>query len=406
MLSLKNLPETYSLSLNDLILNPGAQEFIKNNWNTDIMSVLLKKQLFQGISQKELAEQLEAKKKCSQKLPSWFRASKIYYPNKLNIEQTSSELTARYKADLVNGKSLIDLTAGFGVDTYYFSKIMPSVLHCEMNEQLSKIASYNFKILGVKNVEFVIDNGIQFLRHTTKKFDWIYIDPSRRNAVKGKVFRFEDAAPNIPDHLSKIFEKTENVMIKAAPLLDISQGFEVLKFVKEVHVISVKNEVKELLFILRKHYRSTIKIKAINLIGNDHEVFAFDFNKERTTTSRFSAPLKFLYEPNAAILKSGGFKSIGVAHGLNKLHEHSHLYTSNDLIDFPGRRFMVLEVQPNTKRAIQKLGIKKANITTRNFSGSVADIRKKFKIADGGDDYLFFTSDFEGKSIVLKCAKI
>ena len=392
--------------MNKNILKTGVQEFIKNNWNADIVSVLLKKQQFKGVSQKELAEQLEAKKKSQSKLPTWFTTPLIYYPNKLNIEQTSSEQTAKYKADLVSGKSLLDITGGLGIDSYFFSKKIDQVIHCEIDQNLSKIAAHNFKILGVVNTSFKVENGIDFLQHSESKFDWVFADPSRRNEAKGKVFLLKDCLPNIPDVLDVIFEKTKNILIKTSPLLDIFQGISELKFVKEIHVVAVKNEAKELLWILEKGFEGEVKIKTVNLIKEGQQNFDFTLFEEKTATSKLSLPATYLYEPNAAILKSGGFKSLGKALGLHKLHEHSHLYTSDSLVDFPGRVFKIKTVLPYNKKALLKLAINKANVTTRNFPEAVATIRKKLKIKDGGNDYLFFTTDINNQRIVINCQKV
>ena len=391
--------------MNKTILKTGAQEFIKNNWSTDIVSVLLKKQLFQDITQKELVEQLEAKKKCKHKLPTWFKTPKIYYPEKLHIEQTSSEQTAEYKADLISGKLLLDITGGFGVDDYFFSKKIDQVYHCELNQKLSKIASYNFEVLGAKNIILNNEDGLDFLNKTELSFDWIFIDPSRRNEVKGKVFLLQDCLPDVPSNLDKIFEKSKNILIKTAPLLDIKQGISDLKFVKEIHIVAIKNEVKELLWILEKGFRGSIQIKTRNLKTNSNEEFDFILEDEKATLSEIDLPQKFLYEPNSAILKSGGFKSIGKAFEIKKLHEHSHLYTSEKFIDFPGRRFKIENVLPYNKKELQKLNLTKANITTRNFPESVASIRKKLKLKEGGDHYLFFTTNSNNKRIIIKGQK-
>lgn len=392
--------------MNKTILKTGVQEFINNNWNTDIVSVLLKKAIFSAISQKELTEQLEAKKKCKDKLPTWFATPKIYYPKKLHIEQTSSEQTAKYKASLITGKALLDVTGGLGVDDYFFSKKFNRIVHCEINQNLSEIAAYNFKILGIKNTDFIVENGIKFLEVSREKFDWIFIDPSRRNDIKGKVFLLQDCLPNIPSNLEMIFKKTKNVMLKTSPILDISQGISDLKFVKEVHIISIKNEVKELLWILEKGFEGAIQIKTRNLKVNSIEEFDFMLRDEKTVVSEIGLLEKYLYEPNAAIMKSGGFKSIGKAFGLKKLHEHSHLYTSDKLIDFSGRRFQIEKVLPYNKKELQKLGLTKVNITTRNFPESVASIRKKLQLKDGGSKFLFFTTNLNNQRIVICCQKI
>jgi len=392
--------------LNKLILNTGPQEFILKNISTDIVSVLLAKPIFEGILQKELAEQIEAKKKCKNKLPTWFRTANIYYPNKLNIEQTSSETTAAYKARLIDGKSLVDLTGGLGVDTYFFSKKITAVFHCEINKDLSEIAHHNFKVLGQKNIECLAKDGIEFLKNSSYNFDWIYVDPSRRNDAKGKVFLLEDCLPNLPEHLPLLFQKTQNILVKTSPLLDIKLGVEELNFVKEVHVVAVQNEVKELLFVLEKEYHGSIKIRTINATPVQEETFDFKLEQEQDSQADFGKPSSYLYEPNAAILKSGGFKSVGKSYNLAKLHPHSHLYSSDKIIDFPGRRFKIIKALPYSKKSVKSMDVAKANITTRNFPISVAEIRKKHKIKDGGNRYLFFTKSIDDSLLVLNCEKI
>ncbi len=392
--------------MNKNILNAGVQNFILENINTDIMSVLLSKASFEGLDLKEIAQQIEAKKKCRGKLPLWFSTPNIYYPKRLNLEQTSSEITAIYKSEKVTGKSLIDLTGGFGVDSFFFSKKIDRVYHCEINEELSEIAAHNFKTLGASNITTVQGDGIDILRRSKLHFDWIYLDPSRRHGTKGKVFLLSDCLPNVPENLELLFEKSDRVLIKTSPLLDLSVGLRELWDVEEIHIIAVQNEVKELLWFLRKGATGKVSIQTVNYGNSSIERFSFEYSDEKEAVPNFGLPKKYLYEPNAAILKSGAFKSVGNRFGLKKLHEHSHLYGSDILIDFPGRRFQILELVPYNKKAIQKSNFDKANITTRNFPENVANLRKKLKIKEGGDNYLFFTKDMEGKLVMIRCAKV
>lgn len=391
--------------MNKNILNTGIQNFIQKKLNTDIVSVLLKKSVYEGVSSKMIVEQIEAKKKCKDKLPLWYKTTQIYYPNKLNIEQTSSEKTAAYKAKIIAGKSLLDLTGGFGIDSYFFSEKIDEITHCEIDKNLSEIAAHNFKILDVKNIKCIAENGLDFLTKTDAFFSWIFIDPSRRNEAKGKVFFLEDCLPNVPENLELLFSKTDNILIKTSPLLDFTVGIKSLKNVKEIHVVAIQNEVKELLWVLEKGYTKGVLIKTVNLKKTTTEKFDFKLSDEKNVQICYSEPQKYLYEPNAAILKSGAFKSVAAHFRTNKLAEHSHLYTSNESINFPGRKFFVLKHLVFNKKEIQKLQITKANITVRNFPDSVSNLRKKFKIKDGGETYLFFTTDLDGKKIVLICKK-
>ncbi len=393
--------------MNKNILNTGVQVFIENNLNADILSVMLSKPTFKDISQKELVQQIESKKKAQSKLPTWFNTPLIYYPNKLHIEQTSSEITARYKANLVNGKTLADLTGGFGVDAFFFSQKMTRVYHCEWDKELCQIVSHNSSKLGIDNLESQCIDGIEFLKNTDLKFDWIYVDPGRRDISKNKVYKLEDCTPNISLHIDLIFSRTDQLLIKTSPLLDITAGLLELLQVHEIHVVAVNNEVKELLWILKNAPApKELPIKTINHTSKGDEVFNFYWQKEKQAISDFSKPLRYLYEPNAALLKSGGFKILGTSLGLNKLHEHSHLYTSNTLIEFPGRTFEILQTIPYNKRNMKAFKSMKANITTRNFPETVAQLRKQYKILDGGDLYLFFTTDCTEERILIKCRKV
>lgn len=393
--------------MNKTLLYPEVQQYISENIYTDTVALSLRKSPFEGIAMHEITRQIDARKKSEKKLPSWFSTPGIYYPSKLSIEQTSSEKTARYKASLTGGDSLIDLTGGFGVDCRFFARQFNQVFHCEVNEELSAIATHNFRLLGIANITTVPGNGIDYIRASGKQFDWIYIDPSRRSDSKGKVFMLADCIPDVPFHLDMLFTHADNILIKTSPILDISNGIRELCDVREIHIVAVNNEVKELLWILEKEYTGDCQIKTVNL--NDPHTEKFNFRREAKTGAHvsYSPPLNYLYEPNAAIMKSGGFRSLSEKTGLSKLHQHTHLYTSEDCFpDFPGRTFRILKIMDYNKKAIKKeLGAGQANITTRNFPESVATIRKKFGIKDGGDRYVFFTTDRNDTKTVLICAK-
>ncbi|MGS2761765.1 THUMP-like domain-containing protein [Sinomicrobium sp. M5D2P9] len=372
------------------------------------MSLLLKKSPFQEVSMQEIANQLESRKKAEKKLPTWFDTPEIYYPPKLSVEQTSSETTAKYKAGLIAGKTLIDLTGGFGVDCHFFAEKFERVFHCEMNPELSEIASHNFAILGDKNITSVAGDGIGYLEKSGMQFHWIYADPSRRNDAKGKVFMLVDCLPDIPTHLDLLFSRSENILLKTSPILDITSGLQELRFVKEIHIVAVNNEVKELLWILKKGFSGGCILKTVNITGEEEKKFDFEKDRESDAKVFHSLPQQYLYEPNAAIMKSGGFKSLSEKTGLAKLHQHSHLYTSEDLYpDFPGRTFRITERYVYNKKVIKKVfGNSQANITIRNFPESVARIRKKFDIKEGGDRYIFFTTDRNGEKTGIACHKI
>lgn len=390
--------------MNKEILHTEAQDFINANLKNNVTKLVLKGSPFKNISIQQLAEQIESKNKCEHKLPTWFNLKNCYFPNKLNIEQSSSEKTAQYKANLVSGEKLIDISGGFGVDTFYFSKKIKRVIHCEINSNLSEIAQHNFNQLDVKNVDFKATDGLNYLENNAQTYNWIYIDPSRRNQHKTKVFFLEDCEPNILNYSELLLNKAPNILIKLSPLLDLTNTLNSLKNVKEIHIVAIENEVKELLFVLNKNHTGATQIFAVNINKNKTDLFSFVYGT--TTIPEFSLPKKYIYEPNVAILKSGGFNEVCSNYNVYKLHNHSHLYTSDELINFPGRRFELLqECNYNAKEILQFIPNNKANITTRNFPQTVAQIRKKLKLKDGGDLYLFFTTSIKNKHTVLICRK-
>ena len=392
--------------MNTSILSKNIQEFITLNSSESITKLALQKNPFPDVDWILILNQIEAKAKAKDKLPIWFSTENIIYPSKISVEQTSSEKTAAYKASLIEGENLIDLTGGFGVDDYYFAKKFNSVTHCEINEELSAIVKHNFKQLKVENCNFYAADSENVLKDVNQKWNWIYIDPSRRNDAKGKVFMLKDCLPNVPESLDLYFEKTNSILIKTAPLLDISAGLSELKFVKNIHIIALENEVKELLFEIHKNYSGSITLKTANILKDKIETFEFILGDE-TEFPSYHLPQKYLYEPNSAIMKSGGFDEVSFFFKVNKLHKHSHLYTSEDLIDFPGRSFEIEKVISYNKNEMKTALLnQQANVTTRNFPETVENIRKKWKIKNGGNKYCFFTTDKNDNKIVLICRKI
>lgn len=390
--------------MNFSIVDTEIQSFIKSNIGVDVSKLALQKNPFPELNWTEILNQIAAKTKAKDKLPTWFTTENIIYPSKISVEQTSSEKTAFYKSTLVSGESLIDLTGGFGVDDYYFSKQMKRVVHCEINEQLSEIVKHNFQKLKVENIECFVGDSLDIGQKLNTKFDWIYIDPSRRNDAKGKVFMLKDCLPNVPELIDLYFSYSEKILIKTAPILDISAGLSELKNVKTIHIVAVDNEVKELLWEIHKSYIGNISIKTINL---SKQTEIFDFVLDENTNPYFDLPKKYLYEPNSAIMKSGGFDAICNQFEVDKLHQHSHLYTSEEPISFPGRIFAIENaLQYNKANMKIFLENKKLNITTRNFPETVEAIRKKWNLKDGGNKYCFFTTDVNNHKIVLICTKI
>lgn len=387
------------------LLKPEIQQYIRDNVSSDVTKLALQKNPFPEVEWTELLNQIAAHQKAKDKLPTWFNSESIVYPSKISVEQTSSEATAHYKSGLVSAESLIDLTGGFGIDDYYFAKQMTNVTHCEMNAELSAIAKHNFEVLSADNINCEAGDSLDVLSTANKQWDWIYADPARRSDSKGKVFMLKDCLPSVPDLLDTYFKYTKNILIKTAPLLDITAGLNELHFVKSIHIVALNNEVKELLWKLKKGYTGSITLTAANITKEGTAVFETLFGNNAEAT--YALPQKYLFEPNNAIMKSGAFDAVSINYKVNKLHKHSQLYTSDKLIDFPGRRFAIDTIIPYQKAEMkQATEGKKMNVTVRNFPLTVVEIQKKWKIKDGGNIYAFFTTNILNDKIVLLCSKV
>ncbi|RNL56106.1 THUMP-like domain-containing protein [Pedobacter jejuensis] len=391
--------------MNNNILDKGVQNYINANLNADVNQIALAKSPFDNVTAAELANQINAKKKAEKKLPSWYVAENIYYPQALSVEQTSSEVTAKYKSKLIKGKSLIDVTGGFGVDSFYFAKNIHHVVHCEINAELSKIAEHNAKILGANNIDFIAGDGLEFIKTSNQTFDTIYIDPARR-AEKGKVFMLKDCTPDVVSNLNLLLAKAERVIIKTAPLLDITAGLSELTNVSEIHIISVKNECKELIWVIDKRYDKDIKIAAVTI---NEKVKEFSFSKSQfATTANFAEDVnleKYLYEPDAALLKSGAFNLIATQYNLRKLQQQTQLYISQTINNnFPGRIFEIEEIISSGELKSKKL--LKGNVIVRNYPAKAEDLIRKYKISSSNDKFLIFTKNYQNQNIIIKASII
>lgn len=356
--------------------------------------------------------QIKARQKAKLKLPEWFENENIIFPKMLSVEQCSSEITAKFKANLVSGETLIDLTGGMGVDVAYMSKNFKKAFYFEQNTDLLTVTKYNFEQLGIKNVAFLAGNSVEKLSEIPStnfnQNSWIYLDPHRRDDSGSKVVRLQDCEPNILAIKNLLFEYTDNILLKASPMLDIDLAILDLGNVSRVYVVAVENEVKEVLFHLEKNTPEKVILNAINLIKTNSATLSFTKSEEKNAGIKLGSPQQYLYEPNAAILKAGGFRFVAQHFDLQKIAPHSHLYTSEELAEnFQGRVFKIITVCKLDKKEISKhLSENKANITIRNFPLTVQQIRDKLKLADGGSEYLFATTDTQNQKIVIICKKL
>jgi 16S rRNA G966 N2-methylase RsmD len=385
-----------------------VQNFIHSLENEEPETIVLKNRTIADLSSTFIADQVNGRKKAREKLPLYFNTPFIVYPPKLNVEQSSSEATARYKIDqIVSGitsfRNCADITGGFGVDSYFLSTRFESLAYVEPNESLVEITANNHKQLGAKNIQHINSTAEQFLASTPGPFDLIYIDPSRRVIGNQKVFSFAQSEPNVIELLSTIFEKTNMLVVKASPLLDIQLASRELRSVKRVAIIAINNDCKELLFFVEKDFVGEPLIHTVNIRSASNQVFDFSLSREQSAPVSYSDVLQYLYEPNAAIMKGGAFKSIANNFGLSKLQPNTHLYTSDKMISgFPGKIFRVIaNVKPEPAELKKYFPEGKANIITRNYPLHVDDLRKKTKLTDGGERYLIAFSGTNKKLVVV-----
>ncbi len=357
----------------------------------------------------KMIHQLFARQHVKSKLPFLYNHPEIVYPVTLSLEQSSSQETAAYKASLFHGDSFIDLSGGLGIDSYFLSENFRSGIIVERNPELAAIVAHNYALLNRHNVQFACgEDASDFLSDYEGKADLIYIDPARRDGHGGKIVKLGDCEPNVLELRDKMFAISTTVLIKTSPLLDIQLAVNELKYVKKVYVIAVENECKELLFHLEDKYEGEFAIQTVNLEKGEATVFSFVTKEERESSSSSGEIRKYLYEPNAAIMKSGGFKSIGLRLGLTKIQMHTHLYTSDELItDFPGRSFEILMISKVDKQEVQRIiQGHKANVSIRNFPGSAQELKKNLGLSDGGDFYIFGTTDMNDKKVLLITKKV
>lgn len=385
------------------LLQTEVTAFIKKYENSDLDRLLFTKNKYPAIPIDLVVNQIRARQKAKHKMPLWYSTKDVIMPPLLSMEQSSSEEAAAYKSNLFQGELAIDLTGGAGVDAYYLSKRFKKVIYIDLNKDLAEIARYNFNKLGATNIEVINGLSENFLKEFKLKADLIYIDPARRDQNQ-KLFLLEECSPNIIELQEELLKKADTVLVKASPMLDIAKGISQLHNVDQIHIVAIKNEVKELLFIQKSENRNTAKVTAIDLAYN--QPYEFDWNSINKT--RIGNIEAYLYEPNAAILKSGKPDELCSRFNLLKLNNNTNLFTSSNLEkDFPGRYFKIDKILKYDKKEIRKnIPSMKANIATRNFPDSVEVVRKRTGIEAGGDIYLFGIRDYEDKVKILLCSKI
>lgn len=381
-------------SVGNKLLNKEVQNYINANLKTDLPSLLLKKSPFQEVSMQEIVQQIKGKQVAEKKFPFLLKEG-IIFPPQLNMEQSSSEKTALYKSEILKGEKFIDLTSGFGIDAYYLSQNFEDITLIEQNTELLEIVEHNWNTLK-KKARFINIKLEEFLNKNQENFDTIYLDPARRDQNKNKVFLLEDLSPNILEIQEKLLSISEQVIIKLSPLIDLKYLISVLPNIFRLDIIALKNDVKEVVVFLSAENEKGIICNCINLESGESD-FSFTFGEEENAQSEYSEPEKFIYIPNNTILKAGIFNLISEKFGIKKLHPNTHIYTSSEkIVDFPGRIF---EMEVVDSKKIKKK--EQYNIISKNYPLKPEEIKKKYGLKDGGNDYLIFTQSKKGK-IILK----
>lgn len=391
-------------------MNEQTQRFIRENANKDIRTLALSGSKYPDVDMPFALDQIAGRQTARKKIPRWAAIDDVVYPPHLSMEQCSSEQTALYKASMVEGETLVDLTGGFGVDFSFMSCGFKKSIYVERQKHLCEIADSNFGVLKLTGANVVCGDGVEYLE-TLDHVSWIYLDPARRNEHGGKTYAISDCMPDVTEIKDLLLAKADKVMVKLSPMLDWRKAVDDLgNCVSEVHIVSVDNECKELLLIMQRE-AAELKVVCVNndedfVFGSSDDTFRSEGVKEWRSDATEST---YLYEPNASIMKAGCFAELERAFGARQVERNSHLFVSEHFIeDFPGRKFRVEKVTTLNKKDIKNAldGIVKANITVRNFPMSVEQLRKRLKIKEGGSDYIFATTLMDKSHVLLLCSRL
>ena len=398
-------------------MNEATREFIRQHRQEDVRLLALRGTKDPEVDLAMALQQIDGRRRAKEKLPSWAEVEGIVWPPHLSMEQCSSEQTARYKAEVAgSGGLFVDLTAGFGVDAAFIAKGFQRAVCVELQPELCALSSSNFKILGLPQIEVVNGNGVDFL-HTMASADLVFIDPARRDEHGGRTYGIADCTPNVLEIIDELLEKAQRVMIKLSPMLDWRKAVEDIgrRHVSAVHIVSVANECKELILKVKGSKGEKVKetkVVCMNLQPDgSRECFEFDADAPSPIKILHSSrsTLHFLYSPNASVMKAGCFELLAERFGVTPLHQNSHLFVSEqEVSDFPGRGFIIERITSMNKRELKEslAGLTQANIAVRNFPISAEELRRRLKLRDGGDVYIFATTIENLGHRLLICRKI
>ena len=382
-------------------------QFVQDHLEEDPAGLLFKHQGKVAFDLKMAVQQIAARQKAAKKLPTWSKNLNLFFPASISIEQSSSEQTASFKSKGLSGNYFIDLTGGFGVDFYQLSQGFEKGVYCEQQAELFEIAKHNLATLHPGKFEFINGDGLDFLRKTEIQFDLIYADPARRGSGNQKLYKLQDCEPNVVDGWELMQSKSENILVKASPMLDLTQAWTELPDIQKITVVSVRNEVKELLLHWEEARKGASRMISVIDLESEMPSFEFEPSTEEQAHSQFAEAGKYLVEPLAGILKAGAFNLFGERYGLEKLERNSHLYTSGTFsAGIPGRVFEVKqEISPKKQEIKTLFPSGKVNVICRNYSTGAEELKKKLGLKDGGEDFLIGTKTATGYKLYW-CTRI
>ena len=400
------------------MMNEATREFVREHREEDVRQLALRGTKDPEVDLAFALQQIDGHRRAMEKLPSWAAIEGIVWPSHLSMEQCSSEQTARYKAEVAgSGVSFVDLTAGFGVDAAFIAQGFQRAVCVELQPELCVVSSANFQLLGFQQMEVVNGNGIDYL-HTMTPVDLVFIDPARRDEHGGRTYGIADCTPNVLEIMDELLTKALRVLIKLSPMLDWRKAVNDLgtKNVSAVHIVSVDNECKELLIeVVSDQYKvnsaePSLRVVCVNLLSDGtSQKFEYDPSVSVANEPPSLTSFQFLYEPNASLMKAGCFDVLARCYGVVQADVNSHLFFSDrQVASFPGRGFIIEKVTSMSKRELKEslAGVAQANITVRNFPVSAEELRRRLKLRDGGDVFIFATTvENEGHRLFI-CRKI
>ncbi len=390
---------------------PELRDFIHEHINDDTAELLLAARKYPDIDVPFVVEQIEARRRLKGKLPEWYENKDIIMGGRVPAEQCSSELTARYKQSIVKGESLCDMTGGMGVDFWYMSEGKERAIYTERNEELCSIAKHNFQVLQTLRPEYVIRCG-DGRELPIPSVDIIYLDPARRAGDGSRVYAMEDCEPNIVEWQDELLKHAKMVLVKLSPMVDLTDVLRKLKGVKELHIVGVKNECKEILVKAHAFDDSVcagcVEVHCVDFLTSGKIEYVFSLLGGMEISLTDCGVKRHLYEPDVTLMKAGAFGSLCARYPVWQLDVDTHLMTSDEWIpEFPGRVFEVEEMIPFSSKVLKRLKkeIPQANVAVRNFVMTADELRKKTGIKDGGEVYLFGAKVKDMGQMLLKCRK-